>query len=211
MNYTDITTIALAYADREDQAVINMMPFFIPIIESRINRLLVIEDMSHRYIFQEPNATDGRYDLPINFSAMQDIAIVTIGSPTQRKTLKLINPEQMNTATNNTNVDSSLKRFYQIIGNQLVIQPLVVDGISQLEIVYYGNVIPLTSAAPNNWISDNHPDLYINGLVTEINSFVKDAQASDLWNTRFMATIMELIAADELLVYSGTPLQTRVG
>jgi hypothetical protein len=211
MNYNSITTTALAYADRKDQPVIDMMSYFLLMVESRINRLLVIEDMSNRYRFPEPNPTDGRYELPADFSAMQDIAIVNMTIPSSRMTLSLLNPEQMNTATNTTNVDNSKKHFYQVLGNQLIVQPVVVDGTSWLEIVYYGNIIPLNIINTTNWISDNHPDLYINGLVTEINAFVKDAEATNLWNTRFLQTIQELKDADELLVYSGTPLQVRLG
>jgi hypothetical protein len=208
MNYTDITNISLGYADRQDASVIDMIPSMTLMVESRINRLLIIEDMSKRYVFPEPNPTDGRYELPLDFSAIQDIAIVTVDNPSSRLTLSLLNPEQMNAATSDT---SPSKRFYQILGNKLIVQPIVVDGTHYLEIVYYGNIIPLSVDAPTNWISLNHPDLYVNGLLVEINSFVKDPEAAALWNQRFLTTIDELKAADEALVYSGTPLQTRVG
>jgi hypothetical protein len=224
MNYSEIVATALAYADRTDAAVTTNMDLFMRMVESRINRLLVIEDMSIRYVFSEPNPTDGRYDLPVDFSAIQDIAIIGLVNPTDRMTLSMINPEQMNTATSNVNIDSSLKHFYQIIGKQLVIQPPVVDGVNALEIVYYGSIVPLgtasnvihgggglTQTVTTNWISDNHPDLYIDGLLVEINAFVKDPEATMLWDGRFMQVIKELEEADYLLIYSGTPLQTRIG
>jgi hypothetical protein len=211
MTYDEIVNISLSYADRTDTAVTSRIDLFMRVVESRINRLLVIEDMSVRYQFPEPNPANGRYDLPVDFSAVQDIAIVGLVDPTYRKTLSLINPEQMNTATSNVNVDSSLKHFYQVLGKQLIIQPPVIDGTYALEIVYYGNIIPLTSTAATNWLSTNHPDLYINGILTEINAFVKDAEASALWDARFKQVIAELEEADTVLVFSGTPLQTRVG
>jgi hypothetical protein len=167
--------------------------------------------MSIRYTFPAPNPTNGRYALPLDFSAIQDIAIVGLVDTTDRQTLSLINPEQMNTATSNTNIDSSLKHFYQILGSQLIIQPPVVDGVSALEIVYYGNIVPLTSTVTTNWLSNNHPDLYINGILVEINAFVKDPDATALWDGRFKQVIGELMDADNVLVYSGTPLQTRIG
>jgi hypothetical protein len=220
MTYDEIVNISLSYADRTDTAVTSRIDLFMRMVESRINRLLVIEDMSVRYVFPEPNPANGRYDLPVDFSAIQDIAIVGLVDTTDRKTLALINPEQMNTATSNVNIDSSLKHFYQILGSQLIIQPPVVDGTSALEIVYYGNIIPLGGAVVNgevatvvdsNWISTNHPDLYINGILTEINAFVKDAETSALWDGRFRQVIGELTEADNVLVYSGTPLMTRIG
>lgn len=211
MTYDEVVNISLSYADRLDTAVTSRIDLFMRMVESRINRLLVIEDMSVRYVFPAPNPTNGRYALPSDFSAIQDIAIVNATDSTDRKTLSLVNSEQMNTATSNVNIDSSLKHFYQIIGSQLVIQPPVVDGTSALEIVYYGNIIPLTATHTTNWLSNNHPDLYINGILVEINAFVKDAEASALWDARFKQVIGELMEADNVLVYSGTPLQTRIG
>jgi len=211
MTYDDIVNTSLAYADRQDVDVTSRIDFFMRMVESRINRLLVIEDMSIRYTFPEPNPTDGRYVLPSDFSALQDIAIVNLTTPTSRNTLSLVNPEQMNTATNTVNVDNSLKHFYNILASKLIVQPIVIDGTSSLEIVYYGNIVPLTPAVPTNWISLNHPDLYINGILVEINSFVKDANAASLWDARFKQVIIELEDADNVLVYSGTPLQTRIG
>jgi hypothetical protein len=211
MTYDEIVTTSLAYADRTDTAVTSRINLFMQMVESRINRLLVIEDMSIRYTFPAPNPTNGRYTLPLDFSAIQDIAIVGLVDTTDRQTLSLINPEQMNTATSNTNIDSSLKHFYQILGSQLIIQPPVVDGVSALEIVYYGNIVPLTSTVTTNWLSNNHPDLYINGILVEINAFVKDPDATALWDGRFKQVIGELMDADNVLVYSGTPLQTRIG
>ena len=211
MTYDEVVNISLSYADRQDTSVVSRIDLFMRMVESRINRLLVIEDMSVRYVFPAPNPANGRYDLPADFSAIQDIAIVNATDSTDRKTLSLVNPEQMNTATSNTNIDSSLKHFYQILGSQLIIQPPVVDGVSSLEIVYYGNIIPLTSTVTTNWLSNNHPDLYINGILVEINAFVKDPEATALWDMRFKQVIDELGKADNLLVYSGTPLQTRIG
>jgi hypothetical protein len=211
MTYEEIFDTSLAYADRTDDAVVSRVDLFMRMVESRINRLLVIEDMSIRYVFPEPNPTNGRYTLPTDFSAIRDIAIVNTLDITDRETLSLINPEQMNTATSTTNVANSLKHFYQILNNQLVIQPVVADGVSFLEIVYYGNIIPLNSSTTENWISTNHPDLYINGILVEINAFVKDPEATALWDGRFRQVIGELMDADNILVYSGTSLQTRIG
>ena len=211
MNYTEITTSALAYADRsESTAVTAQIDNFIRIVESRMNRLLTIEDMSMRYQFPFPNPTDGRYDLPVDFSALQDISIVTVADTTKRNTLLLVNPEQMNDMTNTANIPASAKRFYNVIANQLVIQP-VIDDTQILEIVYYGNVLPLSPLNPTNWVSTNHPDAYIFGLLVEINSFMKDPAATQGWDARFTQAISEMIEADEVLVYSGTPLTTRPG
>jgi hypothetical protein len=211
MNYSTVVSTSLAYSDRKDQDTANMIDLFIAIVESRINRVLHIEDMSTRYQFPNPNPADGRYPLPIDFSKMQDICIVNVQTPTSRQTLSLLNPEQMNNATNTTNIDNINKLFYNIIASDIVVQRPLVDGTDILEICYYANIKPLTSSNTTNWISLNHPDLYVFGILVEINSYAKDPTATQLWNTRFEEVVNELASADEALVYSGTPLVTRVG
>jgi hypothetical protein len=87
LNYNDIVDTALKYADRQDSTLVTaQMDNFMRIVESRMNRLLTIEDMSMRYQFPFPNPTDGRYELPVDFSALQDISIVTVADTTQRNT-----------------------------------------------------------------------------------------------------------------------------
>ena len=211
MNYTEIKNAALAYSDRQDStAVVANMDNFLRVVEARMNRLLTIDDLSIRYQFPAPNPADGRYNLPADFSALQDISIIAVADTTQRTTLLLINPEQMNNATSVGNNPAGSKRFYNIIAGQLVIQP-VIDDTSILEIVYYGKLLPLTSIVINNWIATNNPDVYIFGLMTEINSFMKDGVTADAWNARFVQAISEISSADDQLVYSGPPLITRAG
>jgi len=211
MNYTEIKNTALAYSDRQDStAVVANMDNFLRIVEARMNRLMTIENLSIRYQFPAPNPTDGRYSLPADFSALQDISIITVADITKRTTLLLINPEQMNNATSASNNTSWLKRFYNIIANQLVIQP-VIDDTNILEIVYYGKVLPLGVINTDNWIATNHPDVYVFGLMTEINSFMKDGVAAEAWNARFVQAVSEITFADDQLVYSGPPLIMRAG
>ena len=211
MNYTEIKNTALAYSDRQDStAVVANMDNFFRVVEARMNRLLTIENLSIRYQFTAPNPADGRYNLPADFSALQDISIIAVADTTQRTTLLLINPEQMNNATSVGNNPAGSKRFYNIIAGQLVIQP-VIDDTSILEIVYYGKLLPLTSIVINNWVATNNPDVYIFGLMTEINSFMKDGVSAEAWNARFVQAVSEITFADDKLVYSGPPLIMRAG
>jgi hypothetical protein len=116
----------------------------------------------------------------------------------------------MNNVTSASNYPTGSKRFYNIIAGQLVIQP-VIDDTYILEIVYYGKLIPLSVIVTDNWVSTNHPDVYVFGLMTEINSFMKDGVSADAWNARFTQAVSEITSADERLIFSGPPLITRAG
>lgn len=206
MNYNDIVSASLGYADRQDAQVSNMVPTFIAIVESRLNRLIHIEDSSTRLAYAE-YPTDGRYTLPTNFSSMVSVVDYPIDAPVQQRSHILVSPEQFYDMAAVAPIDGA---SYCITGNQLVSYPIT-PTTSIFEIVYYSTLDPLTVTTPSNWLSVNHPDLYIFGIVTEINAFVKDAESTALWNQRFLDATNEIIIADDALRMSGIAMQTRLG
>ena len=80
-----------------------------------------------------------------------------------------------------------------------------------LEIVYYRKVPHLSDTKLDNWLSIDFPDVYVFGLMVEINSFVKDAQSTELWDIRFRNSMDELENYDQLTRWSGTALTMRTG
>lgn len=203
MNYTEIVTLALNYADREDDSVVNNMDNFLRMVESRINRELTVQKMSARATILTVDSQE-YYGLPSDFQGMRDIEIQPAGS-SNRNTMSYLSPEQMN-----QHISHNLQSYvYTIIADQLQISPSSEGDV--LEIVYYQNIPPLATATPTNWVSDRSPDLYLEGLMVEINSFVKDAQAAQLWDVRFRGTLSELTIDDAESRWSGTSLQIRNG
>lgn len=210
MNYTEITELALSFADREDDEVISRIDKFLLMVESRINRKLKVADMSTRSIVDlTTTAPDQEYfQLPDDFGGLRDIELNSPDGP--RCTLTYLNPEQMNARASALQTGQSTpKVYYNIIARQIQIFPPQQTGF--LEIVYYQRIMPLTPTDPNNWISDETPDAYIFGLLVEISSFTKDADAFGIWKGRFDEAIDELEVDDDKTRWSGTPLTTKVG
>lgn len=208
MNYTEITTLALAYADREDDEVTNNIDNFILLVESRINRKLKTLDMSARSVIDLTTFPDQEYYvLPDDFGGLRDIEINTV---TRRKTLVYLNPEQMNNLISSSADSLNItKIYYTVIARQIQIWPKQSAG--NLEIVYYQRVPNLTSADPNNWIGDEFPDAYIHGIVQEISAFAKDSEAFKIWKLRFNESLDEIQLEDRENRWSGTPLEVKIG
>jgi len=202
MDYQEIIDTTLLYADRTDAEVINSMPSFVKIVEARLNRVFKTSEQATRSIIV---TLDGQeyYGLPSDFAGLRDIEIQNTPS-TARQTLQYLSPEQMNDRANNNNNIIS----YTIIANQLHIYPAQ-DGLL-LEIVYYQKIPPLTETNVNNWISTNEPQIYIFGLMVEINAFVKDPQTTQLWEQRFAAEVSAIESDDKQTRWSGTQLQVRI-
>ena len=205
MNYDDIKSAALQYADKDKAShVIDNIDWFLRVVESRISRTLKISKMTARATL--PLLQDQEYyGLPDDFAGVRDVEIRTDLTSRDRTTLRYLSPEQMNTQAANSGVTLS----YTIIANQIQIFPPQADKL--LEIVYYQRIPELKSAAPVNWLSNYNPDAYIFGLLVEISSFLKDDNATQMWESRFQGSISGITHDDAITRWSGTALTIKAG
>lgn len=208
MNYSDITDMALSYADREDNEVTSRVDKFLFIVESRINKKLKVADMSARAIIDLTTADLNQeiFAMPFDFGGLRSIKIVG----DEQRTMTYVNPEQLSNRISKGSVGSVNSRiYYNLVAKELHLYPPQNTG--ELEITYYQKVDPLTVANPNNWISDDSPECYIFGLLVEINAFAKDADAVGIWEKRFIECIDDIGMDDMKTRWSGTSLQIHVG
>ena len=206
MNYSEIVDLALGYADRQDTEVTSRVDLFIKVAEARINRTLMTLDMSCRAKTPMASTTE-YYPLPSNYSVMRSIKVIDETNSASRVTLLQVNPEQMANLVNNGETQFPC---YTVISGNIQVQPFY-DNTHSLEIDYFKTIPPLSSSITTNWLSDSNPDTYVFGLLVEINSFVKDAEASTLWDGRFQQAMSEITLNDAKSTWSGTSLTTFAG
>lgn len=206
MIYSEIVDLALGYSDRQDSEVTSRVDLFLKIVEARVNRLLMTMDMSTRAKTIMDSGTEF-YSLPSNYSVLRAIKVISNVDSSFRKTLTQVNPEQMANIVDNGVTDALC---YTVISGSIQVRPLY-DNTHSLEIDYFQTLPSLTSSNISNWLSISNPDTYVFGLLTEINSFVKDPDATMLWNERFNQSLSEITMNDAKSTWSGTALQTIVG
>lgn len=207
MNYTEIKDTALGYADRQDTEITSRIDLFLKMVEARINRKIESQEAIatvHTIIVN--NVFE--YTLPTDFRELQDIKIVNTDNENYSYPLELSSPERVTTFR----LDGSDQRIYTVIGNTVQICSNPYDATLNLvlEITYKQKIPALTSLATTNWISNNHPDLYVFGLMAEINAFVKDANASMLWEQRFNTVLDEIDLFESRYRWSGPTLKVKV-
>ena len=206
MQYAEIVDLALGYADRQDSEVTSRVDLFIKVTESRINRVLMTLDMSSR-ANTAMDSTQEFYTLPPNYSVMRAIKVIDNTNSASRVTLLQVNPEQMANLVNNGETQFPC---YTVISGAIQVQPFY-DNTHSLEIDYFQTLPPLSSSITTNWLSDSNPDVYVFGLLVEISSFVKDSEASALWDGRFQQAMSEITLNDAKSTWSGTSLTTFPG
>ena len=206
MTYNDIVNLTLGYADRQDDEVATRMDNFLRVTEARINRVLMTLDMSCRSKTSMDSSVE-YYPLPLDYSVMRAIKVIDNTNSASRVTLLQVNPEQMANLVNNGETQFPC---YTVISGAIQVQPFY-DNTHSLEIDYFQTLPPLSSSITTNWLSDSNPDAYVFGLLVEINSFVKDAEASQLWDGRFQQAMSEITLNDAKSTWSGTSLTTFAG
>lgn len=207
MNYTEIKDTALGYADRSDSEVTSRVDLFMKMVEARVNRRLEIQPM---VAFSQTALVDNvfEYTLPNDYLSLKAVKIVNLDNENHSYPLEMGTPERVTTFR----LDGDDHRIYCVIGNTVQICSNPYDATLNLvlEIAYYQKCPALTSLATTNWVSDNHPDLYVFGLMTEINAFVKDANATMLWEQRFNGVLAEISEQDQRYLWSGPTLKIKV-
>ena len=59
-------------------------------------------------------------------------------------------------------------------------------------------------------MSADHPDIYLAGLITEIESFTKNYDAAQIWDAKMTRMIEELRTDNEESLWAGNTLTTRI-
>lgn len=204
MDYTEIVRLSQAYADRIDVEVASNIDSFILMAEARINRGLRVAEQTHR-IYTPSIAGREYYTLPPEFNGMRVIQF-NDGQVDNSDVvvIEYVTPEQIIACQ----AKGSDKKYYTIVNNQLQFNPtLPAEGT--IEMVFYRKVPHLDAEITTNWISDSHPDIYISAITCEIELFVKNIDASALWNQRMQDSINSLRSNDIDKRWTGVGLTMR--
>lgn len=85
----------------------------------------------------------------------------------------------------------TVPRYCAVVGETLEFAPIVSADIT-VDIEVEGPFVPLSDAAPTNWILTDHPDLYLYGALAESAPYLKDDVRVAMWNGRFQVALKEL-------------------
>lgn len=206
MTYQELVDAAKAYADRLDAEVDANMSVFILMAEARINRILKVGGQTHRVY---TNTVAGRefYTLPKEYNGMR-IVQFNSGSPDNSSVIQLhyVTPEHIVNMQQANLYDGA--NYYTILNNQLQLHNPLPSG-GTLEMVFYRKVPPLSNLSPTNWMSIEHPDVYLSGICCEIELFVKNSDAAQLWDQRMMRAAGEIQDQDDGNRWSGATMTIK--
>lgn len=209
MRYKELVEAATSYADRKDIEVDANIPTFILMAESRINRALKTAKQTHR-VYTATIAGKEYYSLPPDYNGMRVVHFNTgevddenNGSDTVQ--LYYATPEQITQFQQNGNAHNF---YYTIINNQIQLHDKL-PGSGTIEMVFYRKVPNLSESEETNWLLDDSPDIYLSGVCAEIELFVKNYDAAQLWDSRMTRAIEELDLSDVQNRWAGNSMVIR--
>jgi hypothetical protein len=207
MDYLDIKDAAKAYCDRYDDELESAIPYFMRVVESKVNSALKTGEQSVRsQIYLEVDQE--YYGLPDDWAGFRDVERLSPGQRTGT-TLSYLAPEAMN-KINQKYYDHRRHPYYTVIANQIQVSAPATGSDEILEVVYYQKVPRLSSDQQSNWLSERAPDVYIFGLCSEISAFAKDEVLFQGYDFRFKEALSQLTQDDQVTRWSGPSLQVQV-
>ena len=190
-NYTDLQASVADFLNRSDLTTV--IPDFITMTESELNRSLRVREMSVRT--QAP--IDSQYvKLPAEFLGMRNIELLTSPvTPLEYRNLQNLDIHRVGDATGKP-------IYYSISQNNIEFAP-VPDGDYTIEIVYYQKVPPLATFA-TNWLLDNHPDAYLYGSLMHSAPYLQADERIGVWAGKYQQVIEQISTSDEKAKFSGS-------
>lgn len=206
MNYSEIIEACQTYSDNISAEVVSSYDKFILITEAKINRILKTRKATFRYYI--PCVTDQEYYcLPSDYSGMVDLQVNKGAPGTESSPMRYITPDKFNIIRNGV---FEGHYYYGLIANQIQVFPLLEEGRT-IEMVYYKKVPNLNATTVYNWLSNDAPDVYIAGIMAEVELTLKNYEVADVWSKRMEKALDEALSNDDFEMWSGPPIDVRVG
>lgn len=199
MNYQELQDQVIDWSNREDLA--DKIPQFIALAESEVRRHLTTKRQAIRAQLVL-NGDTTIYCLPNNYKAMRTIKILVNGSA---NTLMPVSPSTVSALTN-----PSVPVYYSDVAQQLEFFPPP-DSTYTVEMVYYQDLISLSTGEDTNWLLDQAPDIYLNGTMKYMSAYIKDYDAATLWDGPLQLAIQALEGSDHEDRWSGPSMEVKLG
>jgi hypothetical protein len=195
MTYTQLVQDVADFLNRQD--LTSVIPTFIRLAESRMNRTIRTRQMEYRVTAQ----IDRQFStLPNDFLEMRNVQVNS--SPVTP--LEYVTPQEAD-RQRARGIQGS-PRYFSIVGNRMELIPVPTETIV-VEMVYYQKIPAISDAVSSNWLLDRHYDLYLYATLVQAALYLKDDPSS--WATLFDSALSEIEIDDVRSQFHGTTPQIR--
>ena len=195
--------LAKLFGNLEETDLIRMIPSFIEWAEARISRIVRIPVMEVVTTLTT-DGTNGRIAIPLNFLEMKHLVMETADGPEAilKRPWRNVKERQ---------VDVGRPQIWARRNDEIMFAP-VPDAATDIEIYFYVQLANLTPAAPDNFFSNNTPEILIMGALLEAGPFMKNVEPDmvDRWSAKFDRIVAELHKQRDDDDWGGSDLSVRL-
>lgn len=191
--YSDLQTAIANFLARTDLTA--QIPDFIKLAESRMSRELETRSQEKRV---RATLTSGNeyISLPVDLREVREVKLNTA----PLTVLQYKSPSQLDSDLSTTGLGKPIA--YSVVGDELKLRPVPDTGYVA-EIIYIGDITPLSATTATNNILTRHPDAYLSGSLVEAYTYLMDEQRAQVYDQKFSRCIEE-IRKDEQRAHYGT-------
>lgn len=180
--FADLQAQVLDYLDRPELAV--TFPIWIRLFQSKLNRLLRVGGSEAQAVLT-PDPLTGGCSLPNDYQAWRTVRSVNAWS----EPLEYATPDML--ASGYMYGCAGIPRQFTIKGTTLFPMPA-----APVNLTYYRGVPIYLSGVLNDWLLLAHFDLYLYGVLTEAEMFLKNDERAAMWQQQTAAALADLQSAD---------------
>ncbi len=181
-SYAELQDLIADYLARSD--LTTRIPTFIQLAEARMNR--VLRDLENETIVTLTPDADGIAALPTNYRQWRSVNAVD-----DTTDLEFLSPPE---AERRYGLDSGTPRAFTVMGQNLIVYPA---STTDVVLVYYAMLDPLSATNAANWVLEKHPDAYIFGALSESAAFIGDDGRVTMWEQKFQGAMDDIRASDQ--------------
>jgi hypothetical protein len=182
-SFGTLQTRVLDYLDRPELA--QQFPWWVQSFQAKLNRLLRVAGLEAMASLT-PDATTGGCPLPSDYQAWRTVQSSAAGWTTD---LEYATPTAI--AQRVPVPYGGCPRYFTIKGQML----FPVPG-GPVTLTYYRGVPPYLGSVFNDWVLLNHYDLYLYGVLTEAELYLKNDERAAMWQQQTAAALTDLMEAD---------------
>lgn len=193
MAITDFATLKTAVANWTARAdLTSIIPDFITLAESRINRDLKVRQMLSTVGL---TASSGSFTLPSDF-----ISAVRVSRATGGVDIELL------PITSAKNLNARLGQAVGYVVEGSAARIIGGAGSEDITLSYYGKIPTIVSN--NNWLITNYPDIYLYAALVEASPYIGKNDNIQVWANGYTTAVESLQRSDSEARFGASPRMT---
>jgi hypothetical protein len=198
-NYADLQASVAAWAHRTD--LVAIIPDFVTMAEARISRdLRIRKQITSSTLVTVANTQS--VALPTDWLEFENVSVAT--SPSVQLTYVPVEHIDANFSSSYTDTPSC----FTIEGDNILFAPTP-DAAYNITAIYYAR-FPSLITNSTNWLMTNHPNIYLFACLIEVYSYLRNADAAQLYLQRYQSELAQLQNVDDRATHSGSALRVKV-